>query len=79
MTLATIVILALIALMAPIGTAAIVLRRATLKWTEMLLIGGTLVVPLVAIFSILGFITPFATVVVLGIIVGHLLTHLDND
>ncbi|MFC7044809.1 hypothetical protein ACFQH6_04680 [Halobacteriaceae archaeon GCM10025711] len=79
MNLGTTTTLVLIALMFPIGTGAIVTRRPTLKWQEILLIGGTLIMPLVALLAILEFISPLATVIVLGLLTGHLLTHLDTD
>lgn len=79
MSFGTTAVLALIALMAPIGTGTIMTRRATLKWREMLLIGGTTIVPLLAILAVQGLISPLATVIIVGLLTGHLLTHLDTD
>ena len=79
MSFGTTAVLALIALMAPIGTGTIMMRRATLKWEEILLIGGTIIVPLLAVLAVQGLISPLATVIVVGLLAGHVLTHLDTD
>ncbi|WP_440989020.1 hypothetical protein [Haloarchaeobius baliensis] len=79
MSFGTTVTLALIALMAPIGAGTIITRRPTLKWTEMLLIAGTCIVPLLVVLSVQRLISPLATVIIVGLVIGHLLTHLDTD
>jgi len=75
----TLLVVGVIALMIPIGVVTIATRRKTLKWPEILLIGGVTILPVVSILAITGMITPMTTIIVLGMVVGHVLTYLDTD
>lgn len=79
MNLGTVIILALLVLMIPIGAGAIATRRATLKWKELLLMGGIAGLPLLGVLAIQGLIRPMSATIVLGVLTGHILTHLDDD
>lgn len=79
MTVGQLLIVGLVALMAPIGIVTIAYRRQTLKWTQLLLMGGATMIPVLALLAIQGLISRMTTVIVLGMLTGHILTHLDDD
>ncbi|MFB6124328.1 MAG: hypothetical protein ABEJ59_00010 [Halanaeroarchaeum sp.] len=79
MTFGQLVIVTLIALIGPIGVVTIAYRRPTLKWTQLLLMGGVTMVPILALLAIQCLISRMTTVIVLGMLTGHILTHLDTD
>lgn len=79
MNVGTILILCVVSSMAPIGVLTIAARRPTLKWQELLLIGGVTMLPALTVLAVQNIIRPMSATIVLGLITGHILTHLDDD
>lgn len=79
MTLASLLIQLVVASAGLLGAMYAVTRPGKIKYHDLLIAAGFLAVPLLIVVAIQGNLSKTAITVVVGIIIGHVITHLDDD
>lgn len=63
----------------PIGAGYVLTNAPTIKWKDVLIALGIAVMPVLVALAIQGLFSGMMIAIFLGVVSGHIITHLDDD